>query len=584
MVFSPITRGPLRSALRPVFSPRSGRTLLAAVLALLFANAESGGLYYFDNWATSSALYQDSGGATPLTALEQAPGLILDQRFSLVRGAENVVNGDFSQPYTGTWTGGGWGISAGSGVMSAGVGATTNVAMLPPAVRVYEVTFEILTVTAAVDSISVGVGGTLSTPRSTVGKWTETVVSGTTGAITLSARGSGGWRGTLDNLSIKEIPGIHLIQPLTTSRAVLSALVNRFFNTDSLLSSNWLKNNSTVAPAVGLTTPGGSPMFKFVPGTGVVLNTNDVVGGLTQPIGVGASTPWCISFVAKAAEISVVRVREQLSSGARAVVDLTTGVVTYENGGTGGCVFTSIDLGSGFWRIRCSRTTVSNEVNSNLAVKSGQATGDGVSGIYIGEFQHEVGTTSTRYQRVGASTADYDAAGFPVGLRFDGVDDSYTTIGNIDLSVTDKAMVCAGVRKLSDAAIGVIFEHGATPDLGLAGPITANVGNYRWLTGNTTVAVSAAGYPAPSSNVVTGLGDIAGPSALMRVNGTQVAASSTTQGAGTYGNQPGFIGRRNNASLPWNGLLFSLILRGAASSDAQIAAAEAWTNQKAQAY
>ena len=80
------------------------------------------------------------------------------------------------------------------------------------------------------------------------------------------------------------------------------------------------------------------------------------------------------------------------------------------------------------------------------------------------------------------------------------------------------------------------------------------------------------------------LGDIAGDAAILRINGTQAASSTADQGTGTYGNYPLFIGRRAGTSLPFNGHLYQLIVRGAQSSLPQVQAGEKWTNNRTGAY
>jgi hypothetical protein len=99
---------------------------------------------------------------------------------------------------------------------------------------------------------------------------------------------------------------------------------------------------------------------------------------------------------------------------------------------------------------------------------------------------------------------------------------------------------------------------------------------------NTTATPSP--YVAPITNVLTGIGDISGDQCILRVNGTQAASSTADQGTGNYGNYPLYIGRRGGASLPFNGRLNSLIIRGAQSTDAQISAAETWVNGKTKAF
>ena len=66
----------------------------------------------------------------------------------------------------------------------------------------------------------------------------------------------------------------------------------------------------------------------------------------------------------------------------------------------------------------------------------------------------------------------------------------------------------------------------------------------------------------------------------MRVNGAVVATTTNDQGTGNYGNYPLFMGRQNNSSLPFNGRIYSLIIRGAATTTPLIASTEQWINQK----
>jgi hypothetical protein len=60
---------------------------------------------------------------------------------------------------------------------------------------------------------------------------------------------------------------------------------------------------------------------------------------------------------------------------------------------------------------------------------------------------------------------------------------------------------------------------------------------------------------------------------------------SGESGTGNFGNAyPLFIGARNLTSFPFGGRIYSLIIRGAASSASEIAATEAWVNARTQAY
>lgn len=72
----------------------------------------------------------------------------------------------------------------------------------------------------------------------------------------------------------------------------------------------------------------------------------------------------------------------------------------------------------------------------------------------------------------------------------------------------------------------------------------------------------------------------------VRKNGVVVIPLQAGTGAGTgnFGNYPIYIGRRGGASLPFNGRLYSLLIRGAATPDATIAKVERYLNQKARIY
>ena len=81
-----------------------------------------------------------------------------------------------------------------------------------------------------------------------------------------------------------------------------------------------------------------------------------------------------------------------------------------------------------------------------------------------------------------------------------------------------------------------------------------------------------------------GFGDINADSLISRVNGVQTTSSSSDQGTGNYGNYPLYIGRRNNASLPFNGNLYSMIIVGKAVTAGELSSAETWVNGKTGAY
>lgn len=148
------------------------------------------------------------------------------------------------------------------------------------------------------------------------------------------------------------------------------------------------------------------------------------------------------------------------------------------------------------------------------------------------------------------------------GIQFNGVDQWMQTPA-IDFSTSDEVTVVAGVRKLSDAARGVLMEltTGGTNRFSLEAPLGGTSNTYGGSTGGTAVVGfgSAAVFPSPDTGVVTLRGKISTDLAEIRKNGSQVALVAADQGTGNYANAVVYIGRRGGTSLPFNGVLTSLV-------------------------
>jgi len=192
------------------------------------------------------------------------------------------------------------------------------------------------------------------------------------------------------------------------------------------------------------------------------------------------------------------------------------------------------------------------------------------------------GLIGPTYQRV-VDAATYDTVGFLPYLEFNGLSWSMST-GSIDFSAGDKVTVWAGVRKLSDAAVGAVTELSAALNDGcfsILAPRTAADNRSTWTSRGTASSNAITNnLPAPISFVITGIGDIAGDISSVRTDGVLRATNTADQGTGNYGNHPLFIGARNNASLFFNGWMYSLTVRGAQSSASEISAMESWVAGK----
>ena len=376
--------------------------------------------------------------------------------------------------------------------------------------------------------------------------------------------------------------GNHASQPTATSRPVLSARVNLLTKTEQFDDAVWSNKNATIVQNA-VTAPNGTM-------TADKLVETNVPGPhqLFQSATFTTNVDHVFSCYAKAAERTKIRLHwNGTSSALIADVDLSTGAVL---GGTSVAV---TDAGNGWWRIA---KTMQRATNNALCValldssRDALYQGDGTSGIYIWGADLRVandGANLPPYQRVNTAT-DYDTVGFPHYLRFDGVDDWLVT--NTITPGTDKAQVFAGVRKMSDATDFSIVGLSQDP-LGIAGVLELFRGSgasdkYVFRSKGTTSRFAVTTEPAaPITNTLTGLGDISGDSAILRVNGTQAAQSTADQGAGNFQAYPLYIGRRGGTTLSFNGHLYGLIVRfGPNLPAATIEKTEKYINSKTRAY
>jgi hypothetical protein len=94
-------------------------------------------------------------------------------------------------------------------------------------------------------------------------------------------------------------------------------------------------------------------------------------------------------------------------------------------------------------------------------------------------------------------------------------------------------------------------------------------------------ATSPSTFASPITNILTGIGDIAGDNATFRVNSAQVATTTTDQGTGNYLAYPLFIGARGGSSVFFSGHLYGLIARfGPNLATGQISSTETWVAGK----
>jgi hypothetical protein len=245
----------------------------------------------------------------------------------------------------------------------------------------------------------------------------------------------------------------------------------------------------------------------------------------------------------------------------RAVFNLETGVVSEVNSPATATI--TPDPRGGGWFI-CTITDTSTTSGNHTAGISASFN----SSVAIAEAQLEDGPSRTTYQRV-TNRFDITEVGSPslYYFSFNGVNQSWASNATVDFSGTDKVTVWVGLRKLSDAASGALVELSGSSTaqngaFGLFAPSSA--GSYRFISRITTASSAGTGTfaAAPDTAGIVGEANSAGPLVRLIRNNAIIESNSSSQGTGNYGNHTLNIGRRNGASNPLNGLIYSLIVAG----------------------
>ena len=201
------------------------------------------------------------------------------------------------------------------------------------------------------------------------------------------------------------------------------------------------------------------------------------------------------------------------------------------------------------------------------------------AGQPVGLMKDKSGRNNHAFQVVSASRPilQRNATTGAYYLAFDGTDDFLQT-NNIDFTATDKVSLFAGVRKLSNAATSVIAEFSGntaltTNSFYLVGLVSSALQFNSRGSGISSI-VNSPSFPAPSSVVISSVGDISGDVSKIRANGGSYAVNVGDQGTGNYGNYPLYMGRRGGTSLAFNGHIYGLLGVGTLISDNETTALE----------
>lgn len=512
-----------------------------------------------------TTLFTTSTGTTPCavpgSGSQVLVGLMLDKSQGLVLGSELLADSGFNN--AASWqSNAGVTISGGEAIWNT---ATNSVYVRQPLITTantyYEFTVVCSSYTAGTVFVGIGAGGTnlTSFPINAVGTVTFRInVEANSGTVWLLTP-TGGAQLSITSFSVRQVSGNHAIAfNDTTARPELSARVNLLTYSEQFENAAWA-TTAGVTFSENIATF-SSTAYRYQSRTGL-----PTITGQTYIIRAKLS-----SSTGKA---TILLRMANGSSGADSVsqlVNLTATPTVYTLTRTFIAAGTAIDVGLD------NRTALG---------------GDGIAGDVVATEWDlrpaNIGSAIPSYQRI-ADQYTYDSNGFPSYLRFDGVDDSMYTPASINFSGTDKMSVFAGVRKLSDAARGMVTELSAVATnpgtFYVAAPDTNGAANYgMYLDG--PAFYQPVTYAAPITNVLAVLFDRFGTTladkVIPRINGvTNQSGAGTNIASGNFGTYPLYIGSRNNASLRFNGQLYSLVVVGSTVSAGSITATEQYVAGK----
>ena len=522
-----------------------------------FLKSEQGAWYDPSDLTT---LFQDSAGTTPVTAVEQPVGLMLDKSKGLALGAELVTNGG---PFTNTtdWVSRANCTLAVVGAELIGTGTVSGSVYrfyYQPVTVIgytYKVTVNITSLAGTGDLLTVyssaGAGQIASISIPTTGIYTIYFTATTTttcvefGDINSTSPKYTG----ISNISVKQIAGNHAFQATAGNRPLLSARVNLLTKTEDFSDVAWIKDGATVASNSQINIAAVSSGYRVVYQrhiVGVVTseNINIELKGVT-----GTEVVWIASTTNGATFTSK-------------KCELTTDWKSYS-------ILVSPSVGNNYFQIGVDLRDPSQTAQPSQTIFARKAD----------LRPTNAGALLPPYQRVNTAS-DYDTVGFPIYLKANGTSSAMST-NSIDFTATDKMTVVTGVRKLSDANFSVFTELS----------IDLNANNNSFYIGNHASAlVNAYGFAskgtvinfqqddntkiAPISNVITMQSSISTPQLIGRVDAITKVTSSGTQGAGTFGNYPLYLFARAGTSSYFNGQFYGAIIRGAQSDTASVTQTE----------
>jgi hypothetical protein len=557
----------------------------------LFAQNEPGLAIDVEQAYRRGWVFQDANGLTVSASPGDPVGLILDtSRGGLdAIGSDLVSNGTFATDTV--WTkGANWTIGSGVATKTGGAANNLTQTISSTAGLWYRITMDV-TRTAGTLTVSLGTSGTTYAITAT-GTYTFFILAGSS-TQTLTLAGDSAFAGTVDNVTARLVPGNHAYQTTSGSRPALCRTPDggrrnllTYSEQFDVTSSGWTKAPLTITANSG-TGPLNSEVsadtlnMTATPASGLVYQDAAVTSGTTATFSLyvkKGTGDWIEFFFGSTNYVNTVAGWFNISTGA---------IGSVSNSGTGaGASIAITDAGNGWYRCSltgaCSGVTtyrcgffISDNDNSTTRLANGTCS--------IWGAQLETGSTATTYQRV-TTTHDVTESGKRDcwGLLADGSDDSLITT-SVDFSSTDKMTVMAGVRKNSDSADAIVCELTTSYPVNagsfyLCAPEAADSLSYSTASRGTAssnaslrAGFAAATGAAPDLAVLSATHDLSGDLTTLRRNGVAASNATGNKGSGNFTSSVIYIFRRGGSTLYFPGILYTLIIRGAATPTGTIA-------------
>jgi len=524
--------------------------------------------------------YLLSDGSTGYSTVDGVVGLDLDAMGAL--GSELVTNGTNLVSTTG-WTAtalsgapASLSVSGGSLVVT-NTGTTYGVAAQTVPVTsglTYQVTALLTKGTANAVNIRVGstaLGYEYADQQAATGGTVPItcVFKATSGSVFISLLNSNTTDGTgaYNNISVREIPGIHATQPTTANKPLVRrGAYNLMKQSEALGTAPWSTDNVTITDAQAANAGGQLTLCKVLANASVGAN---ILQSFTSP-----STALTMRFLCRMGNIATRGNRFSLynvstaSELARFTINYSTGAIAHSIGSGA----TATDLGGGLWEVKLTQTT-GIIAGHAIYVYGGYIGNTATAGdfAYIGEYHVEAGTSFTTYTPTTTTAASNPSAG-KYWWSFDGSNDSLLS-GN--LAITTACTIVMSLRVNSLAATQIVFAedtNGVQVSIATDGSVSlTKVGGAALVT--TAAGVVVAGVPLVlTARLSAGTADI-------RKNGAQSAtAASALTFSATTGARLGTA--FNGTTRPTGGALGWVVPVPVALSDADCLTVERLVGQQ----